>query len=158
MTEFSREELIKKITSNLGQPNVKAYLDPNDPRHKEVVDQVTAIVEQHLGQSHPHMGLMESNEQSIRQALYDDPRDVDQQIKDILNGHDEKWSKPYFDGGHPLHREAVTRMNFLSEAKFDNQPHAPEIFPTITKTGEANMKQADLVDPAFQSTQPEGEN
>lgn len=153
------QNLLKLIKENKDHPDVKAYFNRDDPRHAEVVAKVTALLEQHTGeQSHPRMGLMESSEQSIRQALYDDPRDVDQQIKDILNGHDEKWSKAYFDGGHAMHREAVQRMSILSEAKFDSQPHAPEIMPITTKTGEANMKQADLVDPAFQPTQAEGEN
>lgn len=158
MKNFPREKIIKEVMNRLDDDEVKGYLDRDHPRHKEIVDEVTKLVESVFGEPRPHMGLTESSEQAIRQALYDDPRDVDQQIKDILNGHDEKWSSPYFDGGHPQHREAVQRVSILSEAKFDSQPHAPEIMPITTKTGEANMRQADLVDPAFQPTQAEGEN
>lgn len=150
---FPREEILKKVKENLSDKDVQAYLNKDDPRHKTIVDEVTKLVEASLGESHPAMGLTEISEREIRQELYDDNRTVEQQIKDILNGHDEKWSKAYFDCNHALHREAVQRVSILAEAKFDSAPHAPEIMPIITRTGGGNMQQGDVIDHGFQNSE-----
>jgi hypothetical protein len=152
MDNFPREAIIKKVMDNMGHDDVKAYLDREHPRHNAVVDEVTQHVERVFNSSSkPRLGLHESDDIQIRQSLHDDSRTVDDQIKDILNGHDEKWSKAYFDGGHPQHREAVKRVSILSEAKFDGALHAPEVMPLVTRSAAPNMRQDELIDGDFNS-------
>ncbi len=150
---FPREEIIKEVLKNMGSEEAKDYFDKSRPGHDAAVQAVTQLLENyHNEPAHPHMGLTEISEREIRRELYNDNRTVEQQVSDILNGHDEKWSKAYFDNNHPQHREAVQRVSILAEAKFDNQPHAPEVMPLITRTGSGNIQQGEVIDHGFQNS------
>lgn len=130
------------VRDNLSHDDVQAYLTKDHVRHDEVVGQVTQIIEDHFGEtSGPRLGLDETSEQEIRRELYNDPREIDAQIKDILHNNDPKWSKPYWDPNHPLHNEAVERMSMLSDAKYDGKVHEKETWPIKTRTA-VNLKQS----------------
>lgn len=134
MESLPRNEIIKTALDNMDQDEVKAYFDGSHPRHDAVVKEVTETLETYLGSEEKASGLLELNEQRARQELYDDPRSIDVQVRDILNGHDPRWSKPYFDSGHHLHSEAVRRMEILSEARYGDQPYMKEVMPIVSQT------------------------
>ena len=137
------KEISKVVMDNLEDDEVKAYFDKYHPDHDRVVSEVTELIEHHMGtDSTPKRGLLERDEKGMRIDMYEDKRSVTQQLQDIFNGHDEKWSKAYFNGSDPQHNEAVQRVTILSEAKYDGKLHAQEVFPVVSQTGEPNAKQA----------------
>lgn len=135
MESFPRNEIIQTVLKNFDADEVKAYFDGSHPRHDAVVKEVTEALETYFGSEEKASGLLELNEQRARQELYDDPRSIDQQVRDILGGHDPRWSKPYFDSGHHLHSEAVRRMEILNEARYGDNPYMQEVMPIVTNSG-----------------------
>lgn len=137
-----REEILNSVKNNMSHEDVKAYLNRDDPRHKAVVDEVTALVESAFGGSADKRGMFEKDEDEIRQNLYDDPDSVTDQLQKIYKDPSSKWHKPYFDSNDPLHAEAVRRVQILSEAKHGDGLYEKEIMPIRTSTGPTNAKQA----------------
>jgi len=84
--------------------------------------------------------LSQKTEDEIRQALYDDPRTVTEQLESIFHDKTSKWHQAYFNSRDPQHDEAVQRVQILAAAKHPGMEVEP--MPVITHTGE-NTHQAD---------------
>lgn len=63
----------------------------------------------------------------------EDPN-VQGQIHEILFAKESEGYKAYHDSGHSLHRQAVERMELLTQATVGNGLYNPEVMPITLKT------------------------
>jgi hypothetical protein len=116
-----RTQAAQEIKENFSTDDVRAYLNRDDPRHKEIVDQATAIVESVFNEPAGPGSVLTPAEDELRQTMFDDPRTVRQQLEDIFNPKSEA-GRAYLDSNHPRHAETVQKAQILMEAKFGEEP------------------------------------
>jgi hypothetical protein len=85
--------------------------------------------------------MLKKSERDIRQELHDDPRSIDSQLQEFYYDKNSPWHAAYLNPEDPQHEEAIQRVSILAEAKFDNQPYAPEVMPVVNSTGTPNAEQ-----------------
>jgi hypothetical protein len=138
-----RTQAAQEIKENFSTDDVRAYLNRDDPRHKEIVDQATAIVESVFNEPAGPGSVLTPAEDELRQTMFDDPRTVRQQLEDIFNPKSEA-GKAYLDSNNPKHAEMVKRASILLEARHGaaERIDPDSRWPIRTRTGSQNTKQA----------------
>jgi hypothetical protein len=66
-------------------------------------------------------------------------RTIEQIDKDIYEIYFEKenlFHKAYFDSGHPLHEQAVNKMESLAKEKVGDDPLPAEIMPIVSNVND----------------------
>lgn len=119
--EELRSVAVQTIAESFDQADAQAYLNRDDPRHDEIVSQATAIVESVFNEPTGPGSVLHPEESELRQSMYDDPRSIEDQLREIFNPKSEA-GRAYLDGSNPKHAEMVQRAQILMEARHDENP------------------------------------
>lgn len=117
----NREGIMALVTDNLNSEEMRTYLDRDAEGHKESVEAVSALLEDHFNEPTGPGSVLHPEESELRQSMYNDQRSVADQIRELADPKSD-LGKAYVDSGHPRHDEAVRRGQILFEARHDEHP------------------------------------